>query len=66
MENEKKEFDWGAVLTAFGFGFPIYVALAPKWFRKELVEYTGKWVAFFIAIGAVYLIWGRIKDKRKK
>lgn len=66
MEKDKKEFDWGAVLAAFGCGFPIYCALAPKWFRKELLEYTGKWIFFFFLLAIGYFLWGIIKDKRRR
>ena len=65
MENNKKEFDWYSVLVVFGFGFPIYCSLAHKWFRKELLEYTGKWIVFFFALGVIYFVWRLIKDKRK-
>jgi cytochrome b len=66
MEKDKKEFDWGAVLTAFGFGFPVYCALAPEWYRKDLLEYTGKWIGFFFLLAVCRLVWGIIKDKRHK
>lgn len=64
MGKEKDEFDFGAVLTAFGIGFPLYVSFAPKWFRKELVEYTGKWVVAIVVLGLIYVLC--VKPIRKK
>ena len=64
--EEKNGFDWEKALTIFGFGFPLILILAPSQVQKELIEYAGKLVAFFIGIGAIYFIWQIIKDKRKK
>ena len=63
--EKKNGFDLHSVLTAFGIGFPLFIALAPKDFRGELLEYIGKWVGFFIALAVGYLVWGIIKDKRR-
>ena len=63
MEDKKSGLDLYSILVAFGCGFPIYGSLAPKWFRKELFEYIGKWIAFFVALGVAYFVWGVIRDK---
>ena len=65
---EDKEKDKGSMGLVWGFGIPIFVALAPSEIRKELFEYTCKFVGIIALIVAGYMfipmIWEQIKKKK--
>lgn len=65
MKKENNNgFDIHSVLAIFGFGCPIFIMLAPKEFREDLLEYVGNWVLFVIILAVAWFIWTAvIKDK---
>lgn len=65
MKKENNNgFDMHSVLAVFGFGCPIFIMLAPKEFRRDLLEYIGHWIVFWIVIAIVWFVWSiSVKDK---
>ena len=66
MEDKEKD-NSGYTGLILGFGIPIFVALAPREIRKELFDYTCKFVGIIALIVAGYMfipmIWEQIKKK---
>lgn len=63
-DKDKGSFAWNDVLAVLGFGYPIYIALAPKEIRRELMDYTGKFFGVIFLVGVAYFLYSvLIKDK---
>lgn len=63
-DKDKGGFAWSDALIILGFGVPIFVALAPKDIRKELIDYTGKFFGIIFLAGVAYFLYlVLIKDK---
>lgn len=64
MEN-KNDFDWNSVLTAFGLGIPVFLMFAPRNIQGDLVDYFGKCVfAVVLIVAGVNFIRNKKKKKR--
>lgn len=64
MEKNDKEFDWSGLFSGIavcGSALPFYLLFAPKWFREDLVEYTGKFIGgvilFAVLMGILYVLY---------
>lgn len=63
--GNNKEVDGTTVGLVVGICFPIFLALAPKEIREELIDYAGKFIGVLFLIAVAWFVWGIIKDKRR-
>ena len=73
--KDKEGLTWSELFAFFGITLPLYCILAPKWFRDDLIEYTGRFFIGFIltllALSVLYfayllLLKDKIEEKRYK
>ena len=56
-DKDKSGLAWHEIFAVFGLLVPAYCICAPKRFREELIEYTGKFIGVIFLLGIVYLIY---------